>query len=578
MPVLRIRGILVDKLGQQVQQSFFGRGDLSLAVGFGGEAYLNLAHARIKSEVDPFWLEASVFEDGDNVGLADAFGADNADEFWARVGIAFLQPGHDFFFENGVEFVGGSRQNKQGFPFRQINPLAGGRADGVGQHYRSIEDKGLPLCGGCHGAPACGIAPGYDVDRRLVENDGLSERFGERVAGNIIDRGAEATTDEDEIGAGKRLFKGASNDWDFIGDGGVAHELKPHSRECFAEVPAMRVQGLPAQQLVADGNEFCLIVHPVLLKVCTHLEVMNKTNQSLSVDTGQRGQRLDAFLAAAVPELSRSHWKVLIQDARVTVNGKACKPNHKLKTGDTVVWSMPEEAPTEVLPENIPIDVLFEDESILVLNKQPGLVVHPAVGNESGTLVNALLYHDAVFQSVERAGIVHRLDKDTSGVMVVAKSEKAMTELQRQFKARETDKEYLALVWGRPPQSGRIVNEIGRHRSHRKKMAVLREGGREAVSNYKTLESFDEMTLVQVKIETGRTHQIRVHMAHLGHPVVGDSVYGRARKHRLPAPPARQMLHAARLEFTHPELGKRLSFEAPLFEDMDLLLKLLREK
>ncbi|MEN8255945.1 MAG: RluA family pseudouridine synthase [Verrucomicrobiota bacterium] len=301
---------------------------------------------------------------------------------------------------------------------------------------------------------------------------------------------------------------------------------------------------------------------------------MNESNQSLSVDTG--GQRLDVFLAVAVPEVSRSHWKVLIQEGLVAVNGAACKPNHKLRAGDVVTWAIPEEAPAEPQPEELELDILFEDDAVLVLNKPPGLVVHPAVGNESGTLVNALLFHDPVFQTLERAGIVHRLDKDTSGVMVVAKSDVAMAELQRQFKARETKKEYLALVWGHPRPGGQIETLIGRHPKHRQKMAVLEEGGREAISNFKTLEQFAEASLVQVGIETGRTHQIRVHMAHLGHPVVGDAVYGRARKNKLPLAPKRQMLHAAKLEFIHPFTGKRLSFEAPLFDDMHRLLELLR--
>ena len=307
-----------------------------------------------------------------------------------------------------------------------------------------------------------------------------------------------------------------------------------------------------------------------------YLEVMNELNQSLSVEAG--GQRLDVFLAAAVPEVSRSHWKGLIQTEAVQVNGAFCKPNHTLRPGDEVCWSIPEAVPTEPQPEEIPLDILFEDAAVLVLNKPPGLVVHPAPGNESGTLVNALLFHNPVFKSVERAGIVHRLDKDTSGVLVVAKSDASMTELQRQFKARETEKEYLALVWGHPPPSGRIETLIGRHPKHRKKMAVLAEGGREAVSNFQTLEKFDETSLVQVRIETGRTHQIRVHLTHLGHPVVGDAVYGRARKNRLPRVPERQMLHAAKLGFTHPATGKRLSFEASLFDDMRRLLELLREE
>ncbi|MEN7972456.1 MAG: RluA family pseudouridine synthase [Verrucomicrobiota bacterium] len=303
---------------------------------------------------------------------------------------------------------------------------------------------------------------------------------------------------------------------------------------------------------------------------------MNESNQSLSVEEG--GQRLDVFLALAVSGVSRSHWKQLIQNGRVTVNGAVCKPNHKLRAGAEVCWAIPEEVSAEAQPENIPLDILFEDASVLVLNKPWGRVVHPAAGNESGTLVNALLFHDPVFQDLERAGIVHRLDKDTSGVMVVAKSEKAMVELQRQFKVRETKKEYFALVWGHPPSSGRIETLIGRHPVHRKKMAVLKEEGREAVSNFQTVEQFSEAALVQVRIETGRTHQIRVHLAHLGHPVVGDAVYGRARKNKLPLKPERQMLHAARLEFAHPVSGKRLSFEAPLFDDMRRILELLREE
>lgn len=295
-----------------------------------------------------------------------------------------------------------------------------------------------------------------------------------------------------------------------------------------------------------------------------------------TVEKGQHGGRLDAFLAEQVSEVSRSHWKTLIQAGHVTVNGAACKPNQKLKSGDIVDWMVPQEASAEPVPEDIPLHILYEDGAVLVLNKPPGRVVHPAAGNETGTLVNALMFHDSVFESLERGGIVHRLDKDTSGVMVVAKSEEAMAELKRQFKARETEKEYLALVWGEPPPSGRIETLIGRHPVHRKKMAVLKQGGREAVSNYETLERFDEVALVRVRIETGRTHQIRVHMAHMGHPIVGDAVYSRARKHTLPEMPERQMLHAVRLALNHPETGKRLSFEAPLFEDISRLLEQLR--
>ncbi|MEE9369461.1 MAG: RluA family pseudouridine synthase [Pontiella sp.] len=305
---------------------------------------------------------------------------------------------------------------------------------------------------------------------------------------------------------------------------------------------------------------------------------MNTPNQSLSIDVTQQGRRLDAFLASAMPELSRSQWKSLILTGGLTLNGSSCKPNHKLKDGDELVWSIPADAPSEPQPEEIPVNILFEDEAVLVLNKPPGLVVHPALGNETGTLVNALLFHDPAFKSLERGGIVHRLDKDTSGVMVVAKTEAAGIELQRQFKARETEKEYLTIVWGAPPLRGRIETLIGRHPVHRKKQAVLKEGGRIAISNYLILEQFKETALVQVNIETGRTHQIRVHMMHLKYPIIGDSTYGRDRVNKLPMKPERQMLHAAKLAFTHPTTGERLSFEAPLFDDMRQFLELLRNR
>jgi 23S rRNA pseudouridine1911/1915/1917 synthase len=319
-----------------------------------------------------------------------------------------------------------------------------------------------------------------------------------------------------------------------------------------------------------------LIVHSVLLKVADYLEAMNELNQSLSVSIGQSGHRLDVHMASMFESISRSQWKILIQGGHVQVNGKGCKPNYKIVENDLVEWLIPEEGSLEAQPENIPLDILFEDEAVLVLNKPAGLVVHPAVGNESGTLVNALLFHDSIFESVERGGIVHRLDKDTSGVMVVAKTEQSLIELQRQFKARETEKEYLALVWGHPPLTGRIETEIGRHPKHRQKMAILTEGGRKAISTYEVAEQFAETALLEVKIETGRTHQIRVHMLHLGHSIVGDSVYGRSRKNKLPIAANRQMLHAARLEFTHPTAGKRLSFDAPLPNDMRFLLEGLR--
>jgi len=305
---------------------------------------------------------------------------------------------------------------------------------------------------------------------------------------------------------------------------------------------------------------------------------MTYADQSLIVPEAQAGDRLDVFLAAQQPEISRSQWKNFIIEGVVQVNGQCVKPNHRVHAGESVRWKLPKKAPTEPQPEKIPLEVLFEDEDILVLNKSPGLVVHPAAGNETGTLLNALLFHDPVFRTLERAGIVHRLDKDTSGVMVVGKTPTAMESLQSQFKARKTKKEYCVLVWGHPqPPKGRIKTLISRHAVNRKKMAVCTENGREAISYYQTLETFSTTSLLSVRIETGRTHQIRVHLAHLGWPVVGDIVYGRARKQKLPVPVERQMLHAAKLSFTHPRTGEMLSFEAPLFDDMQQLLECLRK-
>ncbi|MEI6891933.1 MAG: RluA family pseudouridine synthase [Pontiella sp.] len=305
--------------------------------------------------------------------------------------------------------------------------------------------------------------------------------------------------------------------------------------------------------------------------------MMENTKQhTLQVDHAAAQRRLDAFLATERPELSRSQWKILIETGRVLRNGTVCKPNAKLKADDEISWTLPAPEPSTALPENLPLNILYEDESVIVLNKAPGMVVHPAVGNSTGTLLHGLLFHDPIFQTLERAGIVHRLDKDTSGVIVVAKSEKALLELQRQFKERETEKEYRALIWGKPRISGRIETLLGRHPVRRKKQSVLKEDGRNAITTFHCLEQFPTCAWMQVNIETGRTHQIRVHMQHIKHPIVGDTLYGRSHKGRLPIEPERQMLHAAKLSFTHPESGKRLSFEAPLFDDMCALLEALR--
>jgi 23S rRNA pseudouridine1911/1915/1917 synthase len=303
--------------------------------------------------------------------------------------------------------------------------------------------------------------------------------------------------------------------------------------------------------------------------------------QTVSVSSEDARSRLDVFLARRLTAHSRARWQQLIKDGRVRVNGAPARANHTLRDGDSVACQIPEVRPVALEAEDIPLDILHEDADLLVLNKPPGLVIHPAPGHDAGTLVNALLHHCGESLSgiggERRPGIVHRLDRDTSGVMVVAKSERAMTELADQFKGRTVKKEYVALVWGRPrPPNGIIKTSIGRSPTNRKKMATRIAGGRDAVTYYETSESFADASLVRLRIATGRTHQIRVHMAHIGHPVVGDAVYGRARKHPAAAAAKRQMLHAEKLSFVHPGSGERLQFKAPVPEDMDELIGLFR--
>lgn len=296
-----------------------------------------------------------------------------------------------------------------------------------------------------------------------------------------------------------------------------------------------------------------------------------------TVETATR--RLDAWLAENEPEHSRARWQALIREGLVTVNGKPVKPNSSLHPGDQVAWTIPEPVASEVLPEDIPLDILFEDEHLIAVNKPAGLVVHPAAGNEDGTLVNALLHHCTDLAGIggeKRPGIVHRLDKDTSGVMVVAKTELAMQELARQFKKRETEKEYLAIVRGIPePKFGYIKTTIGRHPVLRKKMAVDVPRGRSAISHYQVVEALAGASLLRVRIETGRTHQIRVHMAFIKHPILGDRLYARPRE-TDEVWPTRQMLHAATLSIAHPNTGERLAFAAPLPPDMEKVLEELR--
>ncbi|GAB6117900.1 RluA family pseudouridine synthase [Thermoanaerobacter brockii subsp. lactiethylicus] len=289
------------------------------------------------------------------------------------------------------------------------------------------------------------------------------------------------------------------------------------------------------------------------------------------------GKRIDVFLAAEL-DYTRSYIKKLIVDGLVFVNGKTVKPSYKVKENDEVVLNIPEAEKIDVLPENIPLDILYEDDDIIVINKPQGMVVHPAPGNYSGTLVNALLYHCKNLSGINgilRPGIVHRLDKDTSGVMVVAKNDKAHISLSNQIKERSVFKKYVAIVEGViKDEEGKIEAPIGRHPVDRKKMAVI-EDGRYALTLYKVLERFKENTLVEAVIKTGRTHQIRVHMAYIGHPIVGDHVYGfKRQKFKLEG----QALHSSVLGFMHPTKGVYMEFEAPLPEYFVRLIEILRNK
>ena len=292
------------------------------------------------------------------------------------------------------------------------------------------------------------------------------------------------------------------------------------------------------------------------------------TATPLTFTLDRRAARLDAYLAAAHPDISRSRWKQLIEDGQVALNGAPVrKPNTPLAAGDELRCVLPAPAPVGLVAADIPLAILHEDTDLIVLDKPAGLVVHPAPGHAADTLVNALLHHCADLQGIGgelRPGIVHRLDKDTSGVLVVAKNEQAVANLVAQFASHAVEKEYLALVWGTPRKpTGTVELPIGRHAVHRQKMAVTAKG-RPAVTRYETLAATPLAAILRVRIETGRTHQIRVHLAHLGHPVVGDKTYGRARP-GLPEPLEipRQMLHAHRLKIAHPRTGRPLEFTAP---------------
>ena len=290
-------------------------------------------------------------------------------------------------------------------------------------------------------------------------------------------------------------------------------------------------------------------------------------------------QRLDKLLLGRNPDFSRSRIEGLIKAGFVTVNGAVAeKAGMKVSDDDEIEVEIPPPVPAIPEPEDIPLDVIFEDADMLVLNKAPGMVVHPAPGHFTGTLVNALLFHCpdlAGIGGVARPGIVHRLDQYTSGTMVVAKSQKAMESLVKAFASHTSvEKTYLAVCRGRPRlDSGRIENLIGRHPVDRKRMAILEKGGKRAVTNWRVVDFKNGLSVMECRIETGRTHQIRVHMASLGCPVIGDTVYGKpALDKRLDPPPARQMLHAWKLKLWHPVEGRQMEFVSPVPADMKVYL------
>jgi 23S rRNA pseudouridine1911/1915/1917 synthase len=308
---------------------------------------------------------------------------------------------------------------------------------------------------------------------------------------------------------------------------------------------------------------------------------------TLTVERSLPAERLDAWLRTRFPAVSRSSLQRLIEEGHIRVNGRPVKPTHAPRAGEVVEVCWPAPRAAEALPEAIPLEVLYEDEALLVLNKPPGLVVHPASGHEEHTLVNALLHHCrgqlSGIGGVARPGIVHRLDKETSGCLVAAKTDEAHLALSAQFAGRQVEKIYHALVCGvLPRDAGNIRAAIARHPSHRKCMAVDDEFGREAHTSYRVLERLQAATLAAATLHTGRTHQIRVHFKFLGYPLVGDTVYGHRQNLRLAEltgyRAARQMLHAFQLSFIHPRSGRRMRFEAPRPADLRDALEALRER
>ena len=299
--------------------------------------------------------------------------------------------------------------------------------------------------------------------------------------------------------------------------------------------------------------------------------------ERLVVEEEEAGTRLDLYLARELPDMSRSRLQRLINEKQILVNARSTRPSYRIQAGDEIQVNLPPAEVPDIAPEPIPLDIVYEDRDLLVVNKPRGMVVHPGAGHHRGTLVNALLYHCQDLSGINgvlRPGIVHRLDKDTSGLLMVAKNDAAHLALAVQLKERQVHREYLALVHGRVKEaSGTVTAPIGRHPHHRQKMAVTPKG-RPAVTHYTVVECFPDHTLLRLRLDTGRTHQIRVHLAYIRHPVVGDPKYGPARS---TLELRGQFLHAGTLGFTHPASGEFLCFEAPLPSELEAVLARLRQ-
>ena len=298
-----------------------------------------------------------------------------------------------------------------------------------------------------------------------------------------------------------------------------------------------------------------------------------------TVTEEEQGERLDKYLVGLLPVVSRSFIQKLLKQEEVTVNEKTVKANYQIRENDKVEIHVPEAVEPEIVPEDIPLDILYEDEDVLVVNKPKNMVVHPAPGHYSGTLVNAVMYHCrdnlSGINGVLRPGIVHRIDKDTTGSLIICKNDVAHNSLAEQLKVHSINRRYRAIVHGVIKEEEGVINApIGRHPNDRLKMAVNYKNGKEAITHYKVIERFEKYTYVECILETGRTHQIRVHMASIGHPLVGDSVYGPS---KCPFKLEGQTLHAQILGFSHPRTGEYIEVSAPLPEYFENLLKIVKQ-